>query len=227
MCWFDLHNENWCLAILPLTWLSAERKSIIFSHSTAAASIPLSLFWVVVNNDRNAHGLLSSFPLSVPASLTRSLDLIPAPMLMARLASAFVCLLAQTNVLISSELGVSLWKLLFIKRIDSAAAGIKNTCSKREIKSMFLWNACVWGYVCEAKYSRRLELRRSQYSRLMRGIKLYIWLLTGSFFSSFRRLRERYLWRGYSSRCSRKESPAKKDEISRRRDEKWRIKGIF
>lgn len=138
MCWFDLHNENQCLGILPLMWLSMKRKCIIFGQSTAAASIPLSLFWVVVNNDRNAHGLLSSFPLSVPASLTRSLYLIPAPMLMVRLASPFVCLLAQTNVLISSDLGVSLCKLLFIKCIDSAAAGIKNTCSNREIKSMFL-----------------------------------------------------------------------------------------
>lgn len=138
MCWFDLHNENWCLGILPLTWLSVKRKSIIFGHSTAAASIPLSLFWVVVNNDRNAHGLLSSFPPSVPASLTRSLYLIPAPMLIARLASPFVCLPAQTNVLISSDLGVRLCKLLFIKRIDSTAAGFNNTCSNREIKSMFL-----------------------------------------------------------------------------------------
>lgn len=138
MCWFDLHDGNRCLGILPPMWLSMKRKCIIFGHSAAAASIPLSLFWVVVNNDWNAHGLLSSFPLSVPASLSRSLYLIPAPMLMVRLASPFVCLLAQTNVLISPDLGVSLCKLLFIKRIDSAAAGIKNTCSNREIKSMFL-----------------------------------------------------------------------------------------
>lgn len=137
MCWFDLHNENWSLRILTPTWLNMKRKCIIFGHCTTAASIP-PLFWVVVNNDQNAHGLLSSFPLSVPASLTRSLYLIPAPMLMARLASPFVCLLAQTNVLISSDLGVSLRKLLFIKRIDSTAAGIKNTCSNREIKFMFL-----------------------------------------------------------------------------------------
>lgn len=138
MCWFDLHPEKRCLRILPLTWLSMKRKCIIFGHSTVAASIPLSLFWVVVNNDQNTHGLLSSFPLSLSASLTRPPYLIPAPVMMARLASPFVCLLAQTNALISSDLGVSPCKLLFIKRIDSTAAGIKNTCSYREIKSMFL-----------------------------------------------------------------------------------------
>lgn len=99
-------------------------------------------------------------------------------MMMVRLASPFVCLLAQTNALISSDLGVSLRKLLFIKCIDSTAAGIKNTCSYREIKSMFLMKRfCTSSsvYVCERKYRRRLELRWSQYSpQLMWGIILYI-----------------------------------------------------
>lgn len=177
MCWFDLHNENQCLCILPLTWLSMKRKCIIFGHSTVAASIPLSLFWVVVNNDQNTHGLLSSFPLSVSASLSRSLYLIPPPMMMARLVSPFVCLLAQTNALISSDLGVSLCKLLFIKRIDSTAAGIKNTCSNREIKSMFLMKRFCMGssVMSEGKHCRRLGLTWSQYSpQLMWGIILYI-----------------------------------------------------
>lgn len=178
MRWFDLHDENRCLPILPLTWLSMKRKCIISGHSSAAAAIPLSLFWVVVNNDQNTHSLLCSFPLSVSGSLTRSLYLIPATMMVVRLASPFVCLLAQTNALISSDLGVSLRKLLFIKRIDSTAAGIKNTCSYREIKSMFLMKRfCTSSsvHVCERKYCRRLELRWSQYSPLlMWGIISYI-----------------------------------------------------
>lgn len=79
LCWFDLHSENHCLCrVLPLTWLSMKRKCcIIYGHSTMAAFISLSLFGVVVNNDQNTHGLLSSFPLSVSASLTRFLYLIP------------------------------------------------------------------------------------------------------------------------------------------------------
>lgn len=50
---------------------------IIYGHSTIAAFISLSLFEVVVNNDQNTHGPLSSFPLSVSESLTRLLYLIP------------------------------------------------------------------------------------------------------------------------------------------------------
>lgn len=141
LCWFDLYNENWCLWYIASDMTEHEKK-MNYRWSLCCGSIHPSLFsfffWVVVSNDRNAHGLLSSFPLSVLASLTRSLYLIPAPMLMVRLAFPFVCLLAQTNVLISSDLGVGICKLLFIKCIDSTAAGFKNTCSNREIKSMFL-----------------------------------------------------------------------------------------
>lgn len=50
-------------------------------------------------------------------------------MMIARLAFPIVCFLTQTNALISLDLGVRLSKLLFIKRIDSRAAGIKNTWS--------------------------------------------------------------------------------------------------
>lgn len=41
------------------------------------AFISLSLFGVGVKNDQHTHGLLSSFPLSVSASLTGFLYLIP------------------------------------------------------------------------------------------------------------------------------------------------------
>lgn len=77
--WFHyLHNDNLCFcSILPLTWLSMKRKCIIYGHSTMAAFISLSLFAVGVNNDQNTHGLLSSFPLPLSASLTRFLYLIP------------------------------------------------------------------------------------------------------------------------------------------------------
>lgn len=109
--------------------------------------------------------------LCLSPSLSLALYLILATtMMMVRLASPFVCLLAQTNALISSDPGVSLCKLLFIKRIDSTAAGIKNTCFYREIKSMFLMKRfCTSSsvYVCKGKYCRRLELRWSQYSPLL------------------------------------------------------------
>lgn len=64
-------------SVLHLTWQSIKRKCcIIHGHSTMAALIFLSLFRVGVNNDQNTHGPLSSFPLSLSASLASFLYLI-------------------------------------------------------------------------------------------------------------------------------------------------------
>lgn len=64
-------------SIALLSCLNMKRKCIIYGHSTMAAFISLSLFGVGVNNDQNTHGLFSSFPLSLSASLTHFLYLIP------------------------------------------------------------------------------------------------------------------------------------------------------
>lgn len=70
--------------------------------------------------------------LSLPLSLAFSIR-FHALMMIARLAFAFVCLHTQTNALISLDLEVRLCKLLFIKHIDSRAAGIKNTWTNSTI----------------------------------------------------------------------------------------------
>lgn len=147
-CWFTLHNENHCVYyIVRLTWLSMKRKCCIISgHSSMAAFIPLSLFEVVVNNDQNTYGLLSSFPLSVSESLTRLLYLMM--MMIVRLVFPFVCLLTQINALISLDPGVRLCKLPFIKHIDSRAGGIKNTWSNWKIHIHISNEIHLYEFIC-------------------------------------------------------------------------------
>lgn len=65
--------------------------------------------------------------LCLSASLNGSLYLIPCADDDSEISFPFVCLLAQTNALISLDLEVRLCKLLFIRHIDSTAACIKNT----------------------------------------------------------------------------------------------------
>lgn len=80
LCWFHhLHNENHRLgSVLQLTRMSMKRKCCIsYGHCAMATLICLCLFGRGVNNDQNTHGLLSSHPPSLSASLTHSLHLIP------------------------------------------------------------------------------------------------------------------------------------------------------
>lgn len=74
--------------------------------------------------------------LSLPLSLTLSIW-FHALMMIVRLALPIVCLLTQTNALISLDLEVRLCKLQFIKSIDSRAAGIKNTRINGKIHAHF------------------------------------------------------------------------------------------
>lgn len=92
-----------------------------------AKFISLSFFGLCVNNDQNTHGLLSSFPLSLPVALSLSDSM--RLMMVVRLAFFIVCPLTQTNALISLDPEVRLYKMLFIKRIDFRVACIKNTWS--------------------------------------------------------------------------------------------------
>lgn len=99
-----------------------------------AEFISLSLFGLCVNNDQNTHGLLSSFPLSLspPVSLTFCIG-FHAPDDNSEISFFIVYPLTQTNALISLDLEVRLYKMLFIKHIDSRAAIIKNTWSNWQI----------------------------------------------------------------------------------------------
>lgn len=90
--------------------------------------------------------------LSLPLSHAFSIWFHALMMMIARLAFPSVCLLTQTNALISLDLGVRLCKLLFIKHIDSRAAGITNTWSNWKIQSMFLIKyLCISSFVCVCK----------------------------------------------------------------------------
>lgn len=118
-CWHDwAWKENVVLSMVTLPW----RHSSLFLYLALVkrmTSIPMVFF---------LHFLCLSLPLSLAFSIW-----FHALMMIVRLAFPFVCLLTQTNALISLDLGVRLCKLLFIKHIDSRAARIKNTWSNWKI----------------------------------------------------------------------------------------------
>lgn len=118
------------------------KEIVYYLWSLCRGGIHLSLFWLGVNNKQNAHSRLSSFRLSLSVSSSHFVDLTQcAHDDDGKISFSYVGFLPQINTLISSDLGVRLCKLLFIRHIDFRAAGIKILDQAERFVHTFEWNA--------------------------------------------------------------------------------------